>query len=101
MHQEKTLPTSLTYNGYTMDIKLTTDIRQCKYCKIFGHTIGNCRARIAKDTDNNIRREREINEKKQAYQQEIADIQEAVEEDITALEIDFNLDDNFVEDIKK
>ena len=48
-HKETAPPTSITYNGCTMDIKYDVDLRRCKYCGRYGHLIGKCRTKEADD----------------------------------------------------
>ena len=43
------LPTTLEYNGYTMEVKYDDDVRQCRYCGRYGHLIGKCRTKVADD----------------------------------------------------
>ena len=56
-HKETSPPTSITYNGCTMDIKYDDDLRQCKYCGRYGHLIGKCRTKAADDATNKHRRD--------------------------------------------
>ena len=48
-HKETSPPTSIMYNGCTMEIKYDDDLRQCKYCGRYGHLIGKCRTKAADD----------------------------------------------------
>ena len=56
-HKETSPPTSITYNGCTMNIKYDDDLRQCKYCGRYGHLIGKCRTKAADDATNKHRRD--------------------------------------------
>ena len=44
--QIKILSTTLTYNGYALDIRRNDDIRCCTHCDRSGHTTGRCRSRL-------------------------------------------------------
>ena len=98
LHQDKSLPASIDYNNFTMDIKLKTDIKHSKFCEIYGHTIGNCKARIAKDHANQDRRNHEKMQKQQAYETEIRDIEASEEEEQQQLNIDFQRGDTEIRD---
>ena len=56
-HKETSPPTSIAYNGCTMNIKYDDDLRQCKYCGRYGHLIGKCRTKAADDATNKHRRD--------------------------------------------
>ena len=44
-------PTSLLYNGFTMVIRYQDDVKQCAFCKRYGHIISACRTKKAADAD--------------------------------------------------
>ena len=44
-------PTSLQYNGVNMVIRYQDDVKQCAYCKRYGHIISACRTKKATDAE--------------------------------------------------
>ena len=44
-------PTSLLYNGVNMVIRYQDDVKQCAFCKRYGHLISACRTKKAADAD--------------------------------------------------
>ena len=44
-------PTRLLYNGVNMDIRYQDDVKQCAYCKRYGHIISACRTKKAADAE--------------------------------------------------
>ena len=69
--QNMTLPTTLTYNGYAMDIRSNDDIRYCKHCDHYGHTSGRCRSRLAAQESRQQQRLALQPQQEQQYQLEI------------------------------
>ena len=50
LHKDTMPPTLLTYNGCEMAIKYDDDIKQCRYCRRYGHLIGQSRTKVANDS---------------------------------------------------
>ena len=77
--QNATLPTTLTYNGYAMDIRRNDDIRYCTHCERYGHTTGRCRSRLA-DQESRQQQRRDLQlQRETQYQLEIDAINEREE----------------------
>ena len=74
-----TLPTTLTYNGYAMDIRRNDDIRYCTHCERYDHTTGRCRSRLA-DQESRQQQRRDLQHQQETqYQLEIDAINEREE----------------------
>ena len=72
----KHLPPTITYNNFDMTIKLKDDIRHCTYCKRYGHTTNNCRARKQDDVMYDARRKDARLEQQVQYNHELTAVNE-------------------------
>ena len=87
--QNVTLPTTLTYNGYAMDIRRNDDIRYCKHCERYGHTTGRCRSRLADQESRQQQRLALQHQREAQYQLEIDAINEREEAEHAELTTQF------------
>ena len=63
-------PTSLLYNGFTMVIRYQDDVKQCAFCKRYGHIISACRTKKAADADRQRARDLQLEEDRAAWTKE-------------------------------
>ena len=101
----KTLPTTLTYNGYDMDVRRNDDIRHCTHCKRYGHTAGRCRSRLAAQESRNQLQDARKQQQQHQYQLEVdalnekeeaehADITDQFDAESARIEADTSSDDH-------
>ena len=95
--QNKTLPPTLTYNGYDMDIRRNDDIRHCTHCKRYGHTAGRCRSRLAAQEARQHQQDARHQQQQHQYQLEVDALNEKEEAEHAVINRQFEAETGRIE----
>ena len=79
-------PTSLLYNGFTMVIRYQDDVKQCAFCKRYGHIISACRKKKAADADRQRARDSQQEEDRATWTKEHHLLQSEADDEVLQVE---------------
>ena len=82
-------PTSLLYNGFTMVIRYQDDVKQCAFCKRYGHIISACRTKKAADADRQRARESQQEEDRANWKREHHLLQTATDDAVLMVQSNY------------
>ena len=82
-------PTSLLYNGVNMVIKYQDDVKQCAYCKRYGHIISACRTKKTADADRQHARETQQEEDRANWKREHHLLQTATDDAVLLVQSNY------------
>ena len=82
-------PTSLLYNGVNMVIRYQDDVKQCAYCKRYGHIISACRTKKTADADRQRARDTQQEEDRANWKREHHLLQTAIEDAVLLVQSNY------------